>query len=739
MDEELEAERAYVHRLYARVDRLRERASERLRRTLSERATSPSGRVERDASHDHYSARLAQLAAVEHHLCFGRLDMLDGERRYIGRAGLLDDDLSPLLLDWRAPASRPFYAATAASPEGVARRRHLRTEGRDVVSVEDEVLDPDLVDETTRPGSDTALLAALNAERTGRMQDIVRTIQAEQDRIIRDDQHGVLVVQGGPGTGKTAIALHRAAYLLYTYREQLARRGVLVIGPTATFLRYVGKVLPSLGETAVVLSTVDELYPGVTVTADDPPLAAEVKGRGSMATVLAAAVRASRRVPPGGITVRVDGVPLTVDARACRRAMDRALSERLPHNAARPVFAKAFAGALADVAARALGDADGPPGAEHRRLRREFERDEAFDRVVDRLWPALTPERLLAGLFASDDLLARAAPRLTEEERRALRREPDSGWTPADVPLLDEIAEVLGVDDSREVERERASRARDVAHAERVLDAVGEYAGVGGLSARDVIDAEGLADRHADRDTRSIAERAAADRTWAFGHVVVDEAQELSEMAWRAVIRRCPTKSMTIVGDIAQSSTSAASWAERLAPHVADRWRLETLTVNYRTPAELMAVAGEVLAELDPDAAPPLSVRSTGTKPWYVTLPEADVAAAVPRLARAEAAAAGRGTVGVLVPAAGPPLAGVESERVSVLTVRDAKGLEFDSVVVVDPARIVAESPRGLSDLYVALARGTQRLGIVGVGSLPPVLRRLVPELIEERVPPAAG
>ena len=283
---DLADEQRYVAGLYERLDRMREHADERLTSSLRETGGTPQARSERDTTISMYRDQLAQYAAVESGLVFGRLDLRGDERRYIGRLGIFDDqgDFEPLLVDWRAPAARPFYLATAASPEGVTRRRHIRTRARSVVSIDDEVLDL----ESAAPGrgihshgmaSEAALLAAVGAHRTGRMRDIVETIQAEQDSIIRADLNGILVVQGGPGTGKTAVALHRAAYLLYTYRQQLATRGVLVVGPNRTFLRYISQVLPSLAETGVLLSTVGSLYPFLRATGVESVAVSTAKGR----------------------------------------------------------------------------------------------------------------------------------------------------------------------------------------------------------------------------------------------------------------------------------------------------------------------------------------------------------------------------------------------------------------------------------------------------------------------------
>ena len=276
------AEQEYVSALYQRLDDMRKYTSTRLKQVLRNSEGSDQAQAERNAAYARYGERLAQLDAADNGLCFGRLDLLDGSRRYIGRLGILEegDDAEPLLIDWRAPAARPFYLATGIAPQGVRMCRHIRDRNRKIVDIHDEVLSGDTAAEGDEPiTGEAALLAALNASRTGQMRDIVQTIQAEQDKVIRSDRNGVLVVQGGPGTGKTAVALHRAAYLLYTYREQLARRVVLVIGPNATFLRYIGNVLPSLGETSMLLSTMGELYPGVTADGTEDPLAAEVKGQ----------------------------------------------------------------------------------------------------------------------------------------------------------------------------------------------------------------------------------------------------------------------------------------------------------------------------------------------------------------------------------------------------------------------------------------------------------------------------
>jgi DNA helicase IV len=750
-DDELAAEQGYVTGLHRRLDDIRAGVVTRLDDALASTAHNPQAVGEREATVQLYTERLVALDAAESGLCFGRLDRRDVDvPRYVGRIGLQaeDGDEEPLLVDWRAPAAQPFYTATPLHDLGVRRRRHIRTRGRTVVSIADETLDLDDPDVAQRSGlaGESVLLAALNATRTGRMTDIVRTIQAEQDRIIRADHRGVLVVQGGPGTGKTAVALHRAAYLLYTHRERLARSGLLIVGPSPTFLRYIADVLPSLGETGVVLADLGSLRPGVEAHATEPPEVAEVKGRLAMADVVAAAVAERQAVPGSPVEITIDGTTLRFTPSDAARARTRGRAASRLHNDARPAFARRVVDRLTQKYADRLGaDVRGGSSlldaADMAALRREVAAEPAVHALIDRLWPRLTAERLIRDLFASPERLVAATPDWDDADRELLVRPPSSPWTPADVPLLEEADELLGVDDSAqrnaarrdEQQRRRDAQATlDLLHGSRSQDAETE-AESEELSAFDLLDAEGLAARHEERDGRTTAERAAADRTWTYGHVIVDEAQELSAMAWRLLLRRCPTRSMTLVGDVAQTGSlaGATSWAEVLTPHLGTHWRTEELTVNYRTPAEIMAVAADVLAAGGSTASAGESVRSTGIPPWALQVSQEALAATV-----ADAVAefgAEDGTLAVLAPqsrvdALAALLPGSSTDLTDgpvVLPPAGAKGLEFDSVLVVDPAGIVAEGVRGHNDLYVALTRATQRLGIVHTGELLPELARL--------------
>lgn len=761
-DPALAAEQAHVTGLYRRLDDARELAVTRMRQAISgPGAGNPQSLGEREAIVRFHAERITALDAAEPGLVIGRLDRTEApDPLYIGRTGLPADDPSgdPALVDWRAPASRPFYTATALRPEGVARRRHIRTLGRRVTGVDDEVLDLAAGEE---PGTSTltgeaALLRALTADRTGRMTDIVRTIQAEQDEIIRSDARGVLVVQGGPGTGKTAVALHRAAYLLYTHRERLARSGLLVVGPTPTFLRYIADVLPSLGETGVLLAGLGQLRPGLDTRTEEAPAVAEVKGRLAMADVLAAAVKDRQTLPRGVREVVVDREVIRLRSADLSRVRTAGRRASRQHNLGRPAFTRALVELVAEryadrLGADVRGGANLLDAADRRSLRAEVSAEPAVRELVDELWPELTPEQLLTELFASPERIRAATRGWDDAERELLHRTAGSAWTPADVPLLEEADELLGVDDSAEraCEQRRARQERayaqetlDLLHGSRSTDLDDDVEGEE-LTAADLLTAEQLAARSVQADYRTTAERAAADRTWTFGHVVVDEAQELSAMAWRLLVRKCPTRSMTVVGDLAQtgSPAGATDWGDVLKPHVGHQWRLAELTVNYRTPAEIMAVAADVLAAGGAATTAPRSVRSTGVLPTAERVPGDGLPV---RAAEVTADLAGQGgTVAVIVPpsrlagtvaclrerlpsvSSGP--AADSSAGPVVLLPADAKGLEFDSVLLVDPQAVLDEGVRGSSDLYVALTRATQRLAVLHPGELPAQLHRLSP------------
>jgi DNA helicase IV len=715
-DTELQTEREKIAFLYSRLDTERSAASGKLDTVLLDStAESTEALWERDVAATTLSKRIGLLKVADNGLCFGRLDHTDGETTYIGRIGLFDedDDYEPLLTDWRAPVARPFYVATAANPEGVTRRRHFRTRGRRVLAFHDDVLAHGVAD------SDEVLLAALNAPRSDHMGDIVATIQSEQDEIIRLGRTGVVVIDGGPGTGKTVVALHRVAYLLYTHRERMSRRGVLIIGPNTGFLRYIGGVLPSLGETDVVFATPGELLPGVETRAADPHR--EVKGSLAMVDLIRAAVANRQELPATPIEIELDDVTVEIDEFIAKKARERARDAGRTHNRAQEVFRDALILELAEFAVGRIGqgwlDAYDTPELEKdlkADVLRELISSEALDAAVEQLWPRLTPQRLLAELFTSRE-------RLTAIHADSFYRERGDAWTVSDVPLLDEAAELLGAFESAH-EAEQTRREQE-AYARGVLDILDTDEDPDGemLRAVDLIDPTQLAERQEERDHRSLAERAAADREWTYGHVVVDEAQELSEMDWRVLMRRCPSRSMTIVGDLAQreSPAGARSWATMLDEYVPNRWTYRQLTINYRMPAEIMDVAASLLSIMDAAAQPPKSVRSSGHKPWSRRASEDELTAVVTEMVARMQEEVGDGTVAVIAPD-GSTL----NVDALLLPPRATKGLEFDGVIVVDPATMMA-GPAGPAELYVALTRATQRLGVVHTEPLPEFLTLL--------------
>lgn len=715
----LEGEQETVNVLYARVDALRDEAHHRL---VEIRRTGPSGspqnRSERDAFATLYEDRIAQLDAVEDRLCFGRLDLRDGTHLYVGRIGLSDADHAPLLTDWRAPAARAFYSATAANPGNVVNRRHLTTRHRVVTAVEDDVLD---VEALRASGADAALagegalLAALGERRTGRMGDIVATIQGEQDDVIRAPMQGALVVQGGPGTGKTAVALHRAAYLLYHHREQLERRGVLLIGPSRSFLNYIDHVLPSLGETGAVSTTLGGLVKGVDTSTLERDDVAAIKGRAEMAMVIRHAVRERQRVPQADQTFRLDGRTVILRRADVKDAQYRARRDAKPHNSARKAFAKDIIGRLAtqlmEQLEHSFGDED----------RSEFERDIRDDKnlrvAINLCWLPVSPAQLLSDLYSKPYLVDHAARSLSRRERALLYRPADAPFTDADAPLLDEAAELLGdLPGSRPKSNANDASAEEVAYAKDVLDTFG---GDG------MVSAESLANRMKTATTRlTVAERAAADRTWAYGHIVVDEAQELSPMAWRMLLRRCPTRSFTIVGDVAQTTASAGTrwWPETMDPLFKQSWTMRELTISYRIPAAVARVAQAFATAAKLPVSELTAARDLDDA--VAVTHHADAARTAVDIATGHArtlAVTGGGTVAIIAPQSAVEEVrahvGVDgAHEVTVLSARAAKGLEFDVVVVVEPAEIAIRP----GDLYVALTRSTRRLELVHASALPP-------------------
>lgn len=686
-------EQGFVDEAYALLTAQIAHLQERMASIASAPSTgTPADLLERQALHDSLAQQLTSALAARHRLCFGRIDHLDGLVQHIGRVGLRDESGEPVLLDWRAPSAAGFYQATAVDPMGLRSRRRIATRDRTVTHVEDEDLgDPTAV-------SIDAAAQAVDAPRQGRMGDIIATIAADQDRIVRSPLNRVTVVQGGPGTGKTVVALHRAAWLLYTHRDRLAKDGVLVVGPSHAFLRYIDQVLPSLGETDVVLLTPGDLYPPVSSDRPDAPQAAAIKGDLVMAKVIAQAVHDRIRVPGHDIAITLsDGSIVRLTARQLADARKGVPRHGTFHGNREP-FLKRALDHLTRM--RAVQRGEDPADADVRSdILADLVEEPAVRRTLNLMWLPTTPERLVSRLLSDPAALASAARGLLSPDQQAvLLRPPDAPWTIDDAPLLDEAAERLG-----EFVRPTAAAPRED----------GDYAE---LQVEDPF--------ARNRPTTTVAERAMADRDWVYGHVVVDEAQELSRMAWRALARRCSRRSMTIVGDLQQTThpAGARNWQEALS-WAGDHVDLHTLTVTYRitqqtadTATELLTAAGGQAPILHPiregeetehlvsaigDLAETILTRvASGAGRAGVIVSDRDADALSERLSRADA------RFGTGADAVDSPIA--------VLTARETKGLEFDHVFVVDPAAIAAQAARG-ADIYVACTRATQTLHLVDV------------------------
>ncbi|WIK64962.1 HelD family protein [Gleimia hominis] len=722
--QDLEGEQAFVNRAYSVLDALRARYRARQRRVQGSRlGANPQAYTERDALSAHWGDEAARLESIGERLVFGRLDMTDGARNYIGRAGLRDDEGNQVLMDWRAPAARPFYQATAAHPLDVVRRRHIQTQGRTVVALEDESLDTPTHSELTFQG-EGALMRALSQARDGHMSDIVSTIQAEQDEIIRRPADGLLVIQGGPGTGKTAVVLHRAAYLLYAHRARLESSGVLIVGPSPIFLRYIDQVLPSLGETGVVSTTLSQLVPGYKAAGRDREEVARIKGDTYWIKVVKNAVRSLERVP-ADTPLAIAGYNVVLRSADVAAARSRARRSGRPHNEAW----ESFAYELMENLARQM-DAQVSAHSDLEWYYDYIRGSKAAQRAINLSWLPMSALKLLERLFASPKFLAQCAPRFSAEQVESLMRPRGSALTESDIPILDELEEQLGdlPTASAAAKQREQERRRAVADAAQAIEAMGLGGGM--------VSAQTLADRSGEPDAdQPLVQRASRDRSWAYGHIIVDEAQELSPMAWHILLRRCPSRSFTVTGDLDQSSyTRATQWSDLLGPAMRAYAGSAVLTVSYRTPAQILDRAQAVMEELGLPLSSPL-VAARDIEDAYVLTHLPEGAPWKDELRRAleeelkvldSLVGADRGRLAVILDPErhrdftevihdGAPL----DPRVVVLTPTAAKGLEFDTVLIVEPGEIAKQSA---GDLYVAMTRPTQRLRVLAQHPIPHAL-----------------
>ncbi|MFL6115710.1 MAG: HelD family protein [Catenulispora sp.] len=734
-EREIAVEQAAVDAAYARLAQMREQAARRVRDSyqLAQGGTY-AALVDRDVQVMEAAIWERSLENAYNELVFGRLDLRpetaggELETYRIGRLGVRTEDLEPLVVDWRAPAAAAFYQAAPEDPKGVVRRRVLHCRGDRVLDIEDDLLDPDHAPEGLPVVGDGAFIAALSRTRTGRMRDIVATIQREQDLVIRAPADISVVVTGGPGTGKTAVALHRVAWLLFQHRRRFGSRGVLVVGPNRRFTEYIERVLPSLGEGGAALRSLGDVVNGVEASRHEDPARAKLKGSPRMVRVLRKAANDAPWGAPKDVRLVYQGTFFTLEAPQLAGLRERMLRGSRRPNAVRADVIRALQEAAWDAyqdAKRAAGDAS--PYQEYPDLfeddKRTFLADlrsqRQFADFVTAWWPQRTPLEVLRSLGdpaylaeVSQGVLSAADARLLAESWRAVDGAADgAGLSYSDVALLDELGSLLG-------EGPRSTRAAAAANP-YVVD------GVNMLTGEEVDDGSD-SETGGFRELSTFGERAAQRGTYVeepdpdeFGHIVVDEAQDLSPMQWRMLARRGQHATWTVVADEAQSSWEDIAEARRsmdLALGTSRRRQRFELTTNYRNPVEIADYAATLLHRYLPDAPLPRAVRSTGRPPEFLSGSEQELPVTAGAVARRLAGEV-EGTVGVIVPMTrlGDFTLADVPERVQVFGALESKGLEFDAVVLVDPDLIAAESPMGPRTHYVTATRATQVLATISV------------------------
>jgi len=661
------------------------RRLDELRRT---RAGGGEYTVQRDAEVRRVTRELTALRRYGLDLCIGRMVFADRPHPvYVGRSGLTDDDLERLLVDWRSATAEPFFAASHGDPRGLVSRRRYRWQRGRIVDYWDEAFTDEGLLHTAALDDQSAFVASLGTSRSPRMRDVLGTIQSDQDAVIRADSAGALVVDGGPGTGKTVVALHRAAYLLYADPRVSPRHGgVLFVGPTHGHLDYVGDVLPALGEDGVHLATVTDLVPeGADVPDEADADVAAIKAGTALTRAVERAVRGYEQPPERTVVVETDwaDVPITPDDWA--DAFDAA-DPGDPHNAARSAVWEAL---LEIVTNRLAGAA--PPRA----IRASVDDSDVLRDTFRRAWPVLDPDGVVADLLAVPEHLARCAPHLTAADRARLHRPDARAWTRSDLPVLDAARRRIG--DPAAPARERRAAAARAAERER-MDRVIEDLVANDDSELQLMSMLRGADARNSLDDDAVTAAPDVDAlAGPFAHVVVDEAQELTDAEWLMLLRRCPSRSLTIVGDRSQAREPfTESWEDRLARIGLRDVRTARLRINYRTPSEVMAVAEPVIRAAVPDANVPTSIRDSGVPVQYGSADERDVVLDTWAAASADRIACVVGDAGY-----------AGTDRVRSLSPEATKGLEFDLVVLVDPERWRPV------DRYVAMTRATQRLVVL--------------------------
>lgn len=742
----VEDEQKEIDKIYSVLDQNIENAKNQAQiLTKKDVGSTHQNRSERDSLLFTYLDTVSKLRSVERQLVFGKLTYKDGTSRYIGRIGLFGENSELVLYDWRTKISEDFYQATALSNNGIVSRRHITLKNRKIVSVDDEIFDNNIKKESILRGENTIMNSLLD-KRSSKMNDIVSTIQKEQDQIIRNPTNGVLVVQGAAGTGKTAVALHRAAYLLYNKREVLKNSGILLIGPNDQFLYYIDKVLPSLGETGVISTSIEHLVPSLKISHIENDTAQIIKGDIRMKKVIKNAINMFIRLPNDDIKIPYRGNTLVLTREDIKEAQDYALSQNVKHNEGRQYFGRA----LIEILVQKFYIARGYEPTDDRENvinKKSLFQEAQVRRTLNFCWMPLEPQRLIKDLFGSESILQQLIHFAGKKDIRKLIREDGQGFSKFDIPLLVVASDLIGssvVPESSDSDEVKAQKET----LQRTLDSIQG-------DSNSPIDEDLLMELE-NVNEKNTAINKLEDSEWTFGHIIVDEAQELSQMDWYLLSQKCPSKSFTIVGDVAQTSSPAGSrdWKEAVGSVLTDMFQISKLTVNYRNPQEVANKAMDVLdkngLKYETITAPrsiensyrltkvnsPNEVFEEGAKIAYKLIQEfldfETLEGRVAIISKSEGLKELKQQIfyWLELDYGKPYVEMIRNQPVSIrqlniISPEYSKGLEYDAVLLVEPLDLQIYTKNGeltkesLSNLYIAMTRPTQRLEIIHSKELP--------------------
>jgi len=751
-------EQKQIDIIYNRFYELWEEAEKRANELKASREfITMANNVERNALIDHHLDQVAIYRQVKNRLIFGKLTFEDGSTKYIGRIAITDKDKNFLLYDWRSKSSEDFYQATSINPKNIKIRTHIFLQENKIVGLEDELFD--YSDKNVSVSGESAILKSLNEGRTNKMNDIVATIQKEQDEIIRSQVDGALVVQGGAGTGKTAVALHRAAYLLYEKKNLLTKSGILLIGPNNKFLYYIDSVLPSLGETGVISKSISNLYYGIEATLTENPIAQRIKGDLKMIEGIKNMIKLYLRVPKEAIQFRHNNIDMSIEPEIIKNNQAKALKLNAPFNDQRKYFIRFMIEDLLEEYKKKINETyagfvdSNDLAGELKEAKKDFFHIREIIRTLNYSWMQLLPKKVINDLFSSEKIIEICLPWVRTQDVPYLIKSDKENFSKFDIPLIDQADQLI-----TSIETSTTKKYSKVQQeiAQSTVESLFQYGqdNYGDRSFPAIISAEDILSRQEQEYQPTINKLSSQDRNWTFGHVIVDEAQELSPMDWNMLIRKCPSKSFTIVGDVMQTSSPAGTrnWDQRIKEFFQDNYQIKKLTINYRNPKEVAQLAYKVLkksgSEIEINEAPrkvpkSVEIKSTGVYEVYQ-----DAAHSAYELINQYVEFGQYGKVVVIVrPEKVEELTKaiyqfIEDDygqivadqihslkapdaQLEIISPEESKGLEYDAVVLVEPIDLQEfdannkQTQESKSALYIAMTRPTQKLVVVHFKDLP--------------------